>query len=78
MLWMVKNQFYTDVLKEHICDTRYLYKLMAKLTGESSVNPVSECEIDEKLAENFVNFCLEKTKKLELIWINLKNMNPQW
>ena len=62
MLWMVKNQFYTNTFKGHKGDTRYLYKLMAKLTGETSFNPMPECESDEKLAENFVNFFLKKKK----------------
>ena len=65
MFRMVKDQFYTNAFKEHKGDTWYLYKLMAKLTGETSVNQMPECESDEKLAENIVNFFLEKIKKIK-------------
>ena len=58
-----QNQFYTNAFKEHKDDTRYLYTLMAILTVGSSVNPMPECESDEKLAENFVNFFLGKKTK---------------
>ena len=37
---------------------------MAKLTCGTSVNPMTECESDEKCAENFANYFLEKSKKI--------------
>ena len=43
---------------------QYLYTLMAKLTGGTSVNPLLDCEIDDKLAENFANFFLEKIENI--------------
>ena len=71
MLWMVINQFYSNAFKEHKGDTRYLCKLIAKLTGRTSLKPMLECESDVNLLKTLQTSFWKKLRKLELIWINL-------
>ena len=54
-----RNKFYSTQFVDHKYDTKFLYNLVAKLTGNISQNPLPDMP-DDILCENFADFFLEK------------------
>ena len=50
--------------EQHKRNTKHLYKLVVKLTGCTSVNPLPEMDSDVRLAEDLADYFLNKIVKI--------------
>ena len=64
MLWSVRKSTLSKKIDEWGNDTKKLYSLVNGLMGRTSENPMPKSESDDQLAENFVDFFMEKIKKI--------------
>ena len=53
-----------SLFEQHKRNMKHLYKLVAKLTGSTSVNPLPEMDSDEWLGEDFADYFLNKIVKI--------------
>ena len=51
-------------INNHRGDTKYVYKLVAKLTGTKAENPLPDAQHDIELAESFAAFFVGKIQKI--------------
>ena len=56
LLYLMKRDYLKTQFQDHKGNTKHLYKLMAKLTGGVSVNPLLDSNSDVELANDFTNF----------------------
>ena len=64
MLQLVRKTTLSKKIEECSNDTKKLYSLVNGLMGRTSDNPMPKGEFDDQLAENFVDFFMEKIKKI--------------
>ena len=59
MVYVVRKDYYRVQFNQftlNMSDSKHLYKLVAKLTGGVSANPMPYAESDLQLAEEFADF----------------------
>ena len=64
MLNAVRTEYFRKEFEQHKVNMKHLYKLMAKLTGCTSVNLLPEIDSYEWLAEDFADYFLNKIVKI--------------
>ena len=63
-LYVMKRDYLKTQFQDHKGNSKYLYKLMAKLTGGVSVNSMPDSNSDVELANDFGNFFWNKIVKI--------------
>ena len=64
MLSAIRQQFYSNELKKLKIDTKQLYKLVAKLTGNLKKNNLPDHASNDVISEHFAGFFLNKILKI--------------
>ena len=59
MLSVIRQQFYSNEFKKLKCDTKQLYKLVAKLTGNLKKNNLPDHASSDVISENLAGFFLK-------------------
>ena len=64
MLKAARTEYFRKEFEQHKRNTKHLYKLVDKLTGCTSVNPLPEIDSDDQIAEDFPDYFLNKIVKI--------------
>ena len=63
-LYVKKNHYIKNEIHKSRNNNRELYKIVSKLTGSAVNNPMLEHESDKVLADEFVEFLMDKIKMI--------------
>ena len=64
MLRRIRTDKITEKVTECAGDTKKLYSLVSYLTGSETENPMPPGKMDDKLAEEFAEFFMQKIKTI--------------
>ena len=59
-----KKLYFQQQIKDHKNDSKFLYKLVEKLTGSTQLNPMPESINDKSMADDFANFFYDKISNI--------------
>ena len=76
MLKATKKATLSEKIKECGRDSNKLYNLVSNMTGMTKTNSMPTADSDEQLANEFAEFLLVKSTKLEMIWLIMNNIPP--
>ena len=76
MLYAVRRDYYKVQFNQQKGDSKHLYKLVAKLTGGVSANPMPYAESDLQLVKEFAYFFHDKRIKVRKDLHSKPNFKP--
>ena len=76
MIFVVRREYYKMEFHKLCGDTKQTYKLIAKLTGSTSENPLPDSNSDLELSEEFADFFLNKITTIRAKLDNYEKFEP--
>ena len=76
MIFVVRREYYKMEFHKLRGDTKQTYKLIAKLTGSTSENPLPDSNSDLELSEEFADFFLNKITTIRAKLDNYEKFEP--
>ena len=76
MLRRIRTDKITEKVTECAGNTKKLYSLVSYLTGSEIENPMPPGKMDGKLAEEFAEYFMQKSKLYERVWNITRYIHP--